>query len=592
MRSALRRIAKRFDRDEERGIAVIWLALTIGIFIMMAAFAVDLLHAYVEQAAAQRAADAAALAGAAEIPYDPSGGLGIATGKATQLAHDNGFNTVDDTVTPSQNANKMQVVVTRKFKTFFAGFIGIREMTVKKTAVAIYDAPVRMGSPANNLGDVPACPAGVASPCVNPPGNANQNLWGQVEGQGAGKTNGNAYTTNNCSNGQTDGCSGGVQTEYNGDGELILVHSDGAPTDVYLYDAPYVSTGVGCTSGTPLAYAAQWDPITSVAIPGNTYGTNSFCSGDNVNTSLNPALAMQTRYSLYAPSPTTDPHDALTAAPLCTFTADGYTDPGAAFAAGSGGTDPTILQTFHQWYKLPCGVSGSGDYVLRVTAPRLGDVGANAFSVLALQSGHPGNARVFMQKALPLYAQTTPGNTSEFYVARVLPSPGRNRTLVIDLFDFGDASCNSACPSGGSQGKIQVIWDKSRTHPTQPCKWVPPPQPAAEGGNPAPPNNGDPLVVGGGPISTDVPGMTVTSDPANCTWGYATAGAGLINGNWNARWVTLLIPVPGDYTCNQADDADCWLKLQVTPKSGGVAAMSDATTWYAHMNGSPVALVS
>jgi hypothetical protein len=591
MKSLLRRIASRFERDDERGLAVIWFALTIGVFIIMAAFTVDLIHAYVEQAAAQKAADAAALAGAAEIPNDPSGGL--AQQKAIELANDNGF-TLAPADAPKPTSNTMSVEVSETFDTFFGGLINIPKITVHGTAEAIYDAPVKMGSPANNLGDVPACPPGVSAPCVNPAANAAQNLFAQVEGQGAGKTNGNSYTTQNCSNAQTDGCTGtgtggppgGPQMEYDGNGELVLIHSDGAPTDVYLYDAPYVSTGVGCTSGTPPLYASEWDPITNVAMPGDTFGTNSFCSGDNVNTSLNPAVALETKYELYSPSPTGNPKDALNASPLCSLDAKGYTDPDAAFQAGNNLSDLTIKQTFHQWYKLPCQAGGAGDYVLRVYGPRANDVGANAYSVLALQAGQPGTARVFMQKQLPLYAQTTPGNTSEFYVARVLPSPGRTRSLVVDLFDFGDSSCNGSCPS---RGKIQLKWFTNNTLSSiSGCQWIPPPVSSGAGANGAPPNDGDPNV---GLISTDEPGLAEPSTPSSCTWRYASGPSGSLAGNWNARWVSLVITVPSTYNCLQGVQTDCWLKMQVTPDPGGTAAMSDATTWYAHMNGSPVALL-
>ena len=55
-------------RKQERGIALIWLALTLVVLIGMAGFGVDLGWIYLSTTRAQKAVDAAALAGVVNLP--------------------------------------------------------------------------------------------------------------------------------------------------------------------------------------------------------------------------------------------------------------------------------------------------------------------------------------------------------------------------------------------------------------------------------------------------------------------------------------------------------------------------------------------
>lgn len=601
MKSLPRRIAEHFDRDEQSGLAIVWFVLTIGIFLVVAAFAVDLVHAYVEQQAAQKAADAAALAGAAEIPNDPTGGAvgGVAYNRAIQLAQDNGWTGARDTIEqPVVNANTMTVTVDRTFDTFFGGFIGIGNITVRKTATAIYDGPVQMGSPANNLGDVPECPPGVpiggCTPAnvVSPPANATQNLFVQIEGPNSIKQAGNAYTTGYCNGDITvDGCKQGAgagfgkppQLEYDSQGENIIVHNTGGTAQLWIYDAPFVGTNADCQA--PLQSALLHDPAGVTGWPDNVYNNygnspgppfNQFvhCAGDIDlirNAGGGPgATQMKTTYALYAPDADSDPTNNATPETGCAPKQyNGYKDPNDAWTSG----DADVRATWHQWAML-CTFSDSGDLVLRVSGDASG-AGMNSFSVLALRpSGSTSGLTVSTTKALPLFAHTlNAGGTTQFYVARVLPSPGRDRTLNVEFFDFGDEVVGTS-----TSGQIDFAWENVNSpSPLQGCKWQPPPPQGANGRD-------DPLNPATLNLVTTDPYSALT-DASHCSFHYNKA-------QWNGRWVVIAIPIPGTgpnaYGCDQTQAGNCWLKLKVTPSGG---QLGDATTWNARMGGSPVALL-
>src|SRR4051812_31009984 len=71
--------------DDERGVVLVWMVIVLVVLLGVAAFAVDLVHAYAEGQHLQNALDASALAGAVEIPN----GNSAAADRACQLLKDN-----------------------------------------------------------------------------------------------------------------------------------------------------------------------------------------------------------------------------------------------------------------------------------------------------------------------------------------------------------------------------------------------------------------------------------------------------------------------------------------------------------------------
>jgi Flp pilus assembly protein TadG len=95
-------------RPRECGFVAIWMAMVLIVLLGVAAFAVDLMHAYVVAQEAQNAADAAALGGVIEVPKSAAS----ADSRARSLAQANGFNSAE--VTPhASGTNQLTVDVTR-----------------------------------------------------------------------------------------------------------------------------------------------------------------------------------------------------------------------------------------------------------------------------------------------------------------------------------------------------------------------------------------------------------------------------------------------------------------------------------------------
>ncbi len=154
-RSVLSRRMSMPDRRDERGYVAALVALLLLTLIGVSAFAVDAGHWYLVGQQAQRAADAAALAGVSQLPGDRP----AAYARAYEFSAGNGFkNGVADTsVTPSLDGapTRLRVTVSRQVDNIFGPLLGVDSTTITKTAVADYAGPVPMGSPCNEFGDDP-----------------------------------------------------------------------------------------------------------------------------------------------------------------------------------------------------------------------------------------------------------------------------------------------------------------------------------------------------------------------------------------------------------------------------------------------------
>jgi len=127
----------------------------IFLLMMMAAVVVDVSWYWVNSLRIQRAADAAALAGAVQLPNDPGKGVSLAKIEATK----NGYTEIPLTnttkVRPKQdttNPRRMDVTITADVGTFFMRVIGIPTIPATRTAKAEFTLPVPMGSPQNYYG--------------------------------------------------------------------------------------------------------------------------------------------------------------------------------------------------------------------------------------------------------------------------------------------------------------------------------------------------------------------------------------------------------------------------------------------------------
>lgn len=120
-------------RREERGAMAVVIALLLPVIVGCAGLSIDVGSWYLTRAQLQNAADAAALAGAGDLPGSPSS----AATDAQTLAAKNVSGATVTTVTPyNGDSTQIQVTVSKRASASFASVLGISEPTVTATAVA------------------------------------------------------------------------------------------------------------------------------------------------------------------------------------------------------------------------------------------------------------------------------------------------------------------------------------------------------------------------------------------------------------------------------------------------------------------------
>lgn len=151
-RQPVARAGQPTAKTPSQGQILVIFAGALLVLMLMAAVVVDVSWYWVNSLRVQRAADAAALAGAVELPKYPDAGSGHAYDLAYKEAAKNGYtNGVGGVVvTPLQDAtypNRLNVRIDAPIGTFFMRVVGIKSIAVSRTSKAEYVQPVPMGSP-------------------------------------------------------------------------------------------------------------------------------------------------------------------------------------------------------------------------------------------------------------------------------------------------------------------------------------------------------------------------------------------------------------------------------------------------------------
>ncbi len=139
-------------RARSRGQVAVIFAGAILTFVGLCAVVVDVSWYWANTLRVQRAADAAALAGAIFLPASTNNGTGQAFNEAIAAAKRNGYaNGVGGvTVTPSVDADdprQLDVKITGTVGSFFAHALGISGWSVTRVGEGVFIQPVPMGSP-------------------------------------------------------------------------------------------------------------------------------------------------------------------------------------------------------------------------------------------------------------------------------------------------------------------------------------------------------------------------------------------------------------------------------------------------------------
>lgn len=555
MRSPVAGLRARVARGE-RGYVAVVVAFTLTILLSFCAFAVDVGNWYYTGQRAQRAADAAALAGVTSLPANQAGAFTAAQSFSKQNSFDDA--NPRTVVTPSIDGRptRLRVTVSHTVDNLFGWLMGRPTTTITKTAVADYSGPVPMGSPCNTFGNDPEPGSHRGSTCDNAAGQ----LWANVNGSKADKQNGDSYQSKGCNTSVTgrDGCTGSTNTEFDANGYFytVNVQENMSSVTVQLYDPVWVHTGLSCDDTT--AFGLGWggtasttaeNQFVSATDASTRYASGASrdaCTGDNIYGGSQP---MNTTFTVRNPSESSWNPLTYPVRSGCQKTFAGYE--GALFPVldqYTSGTSPRstyrpeIAEGFRRWVTL-CTISPApkGDYLIQVNS-NLGGAFENAntgnrFSVRAFGDNND-KISVSGRERMGMFSNK-PGETTEFYLARV-PSGAAGQTLRVNLYDVGDSTVN---------GKIKIV-------------------------NPS-----------GGNYTGCVGSGVTTSIASDCSF-TVTAGSPSV---FNGRWQVVSIPIPASYTCNDTDNTACWVRLRYIYGTG--SKPTDVTTWTASIEGDPVRLV-
>jgi Flp pilus assembly protein TadG len=282
-------------RRRSRGQVAVIFAGSIVLFCALCAIVVDVAWYWVATLQTQRAADAAALAGAVFLPGDVASGKAASLSSATQNGYASGGRT---TVTPVQDAGdprQMDVTITTSVDTYFARVLGITSWGITRTAKGVYVLPVPMGSPLAYYGVGDYAVNETTTSTVNYT-QSSTSPYSSSPSSGAWSSPNSAWKTNNSYT--TDSTDGQQQSWAN----LGIPSISGTSIDgIQVAFSAKVDSGTGCTVGAELSWngGSTWSsaqtaalsttltPLTVGSATDTTgWGSHAWVPGDVANTSL------------------------------------------------------------------------------------------------------------------------------------------------------------------------------------------------------------------------------------------------------------------------------------------------------------------
>jgi hypothetical protein len=382
----------------EHGAVLPLVGFMLTVLLGLAAFATDLGWFYLNASRAQRAADAASLAG---VIYMPDKFATDASNTARAIAASNGF--VDNlngvTVTPERVKDvsgedapySLKVTISTTVPTFFLKVFGKETQTITRSATAEFVPPLPMGNPGSTFGNDPASGNWVG-------------FWANIHGTYTDTKMGDAYSSW-CPDGSGSGkgCAASPNPSWRDSG--------------YTY-------GVDVPSGT-----ASFTVNTLDLALHTTGGTDHIRTGDNIACAgCDTGKGHTIRATLYYPDPT--PLDVSDNVPVpgCTVTK---------------GPEPQVPESAPYVWEPLCTVlnPAPGIYPLQIvidTPKQKDDTGLNRYSLNV--TGIGATPRLYGLGDISIFNNIS-ASTSDFYLAQV-DSAYRGKTFVVELYDPGDAQDN------------------------------------------------------------------------------------------------------------------------------------------------------
>lgn len=576
------------SRRSQRGQILVMFAGGAVLFVGLMGLVIDVSWYWSSSLRVQRAADAAALAGAPYLPADTTRAYAYAKDEATKNGYPDGSGAV--VVTPIQDSvavnggdpRQLDVTVSTPVPTFFMRLFGINSIPATRTAKGIYVQPVPMGSPENYYGiyclttpKKDKCEgASNAVPDASGSGRlASKGFWGAFQSSGDVHNEGDAFMPyNDPLNPGTNNSlpAGGTNPDYTGTGYDYAVEVPSAGGSVYVYDPTFCAVGQGYGSGDHYNADAsrQWGQTGNYSVGSffalyDTKGTPFTTADDVLVASSGDLFAHEYQFD-YSGTYGTPGYQK----PVGTTSLDGVA---AADCSEGTITNPAIGGYWHdRWWPIKTGLP-AGVYRLKVLSAPVGASSnwkAQAENDFGIEVTGPNDAlgnspRVYGLGKMAAY-NILPSGVQSFYLAQI-DRTAAGKTLEIDLFDPGDVSGDAVLriqnPDGNAYNYATFDYRSININGS---------------GNNCIANNSD---------ACSATGRT----------SIQTAKGG--SSSFNNTWLQITIKLPASYGsgCTKGDPSCLlpkgesqpgWWKIEYTVSGG-----NDTTTWMVNLRGNPVHLL-
>ena len=238
--------ATRTRHKRSRGQVLVIFAGAAVLLMALSAIVVDVSWYWVNSLRVQRAADAAALAGAVMLPDRAPDAYLLAREEAQRNGYVDGGDTVITPTVVSGNPRLLNVEIQAPVGTFFMRVLGINEIMVDRAARAEFVLPVPMGSPQNYYGVGFYESTSGVQPVPDPATGAaldSQGFWGAIFTSGGVRENGDLYAPAFIGNGVPGFNKGDPSPTYDGVQGYDYIIEVGASGEVKLFDPIFCGTG-------------------------------------------------------------------------------------------------------------------------------------------------------------------------------------------------------------------------------------------------------------------------------------------------------------------------------------------------------------
>jgi hypothetical protein len=530
------------------------------------AIVVDVSWYWANSLRVQRAADAAALAGAIYLPGSTTNAYAFAKTEATKNGYTAGGGTIvtplQDTANGGTDPRQLDVTISAPVQTFFMRIFGLNSITATRQSKAIYVQPVPMGSPENYYGvyclTTPAdstCDASTAVPDAAGVGTlASKGFWGALQSSGDVHNEGDAFTPFNDTLNPGSNTAGGTNPDYDSvpyNYEVVVPSNGGA---VYIFDPTFCPVGGGYGVGDHYNAdnSRQWGGASGKYYSVSTYYTlfntnnTAFSTADDTQVAASGNLFQQ-EFQL--------DNSGTYGTPSGPKVGDTSTDGKTAIDCGAGQIASTAVGGYwhNKWWQLASGLA-AGTYRVQVQSASIGAANwkaqaENAWSIEVTDGG--GSSPAVHGLGRMAGYNILGSGFQRMYLAQI-DQTAAGKTIEIDLFDPGDVSGN---------GFLRVLSPDGNAYNYATFDY-----------------------------STDANCLSGKSDACSATGRTVVQTANGGASSFNNTWLKLQIALPSTYGSTGLTPAGetqpGWWKIEYQ-----VAGGNDTTTWEVNVLGNPVHLV-